>query len=52
MNYKDILELMIIKKVKVKGNVLIVNDNFNFKYSHSKVAKAVANKLKNFINIK
>ena len=51
MNYKDILAITSIKKVQVKDKVLIVNGILKFEYSHCKIAKAVANKLKNFVNI-
>ena len=52
MHYKEILKLTTIEKIRVKDNLLIINDDLTFSYTHNKIAKAVASKLKNFIGVK
>lgn len=50
MNFKDIAQTHELKSVKVKGNELIINGGeASYIYSHAKIARAVALKLKNLI---
>lgn len=51
MNYVSIVKAHDIETVKVKGTNVLVNNMFSFNYSHAKIAKAVANKLKMFIGV-
>ena len=52
MNFKDIAKAHELKSVRVKGNSLIINQGeATYIYSHNKIAKAVALKLKNLIGL-
>lgn len=52
MNYKDILQAHELKSIKVNGNKLIINKGeATYIYSHAKIARAVAFKLKNFLDL-
>lgn len=49
MNYLDIARAHEIKKIQVKDCEVIINGVKSYFYSHARIAKAVANKLKNFL---
>ena len=52
MNFKEIAKAHELKSVRVKGNSLIINQGeATYIYSHAKIAKAVALKLKNLIGL-
>lgn len=50
MNYRDIAKAHELKSVRVNGNEIIINQGeATYVYSHAKIAKAVAKKLKYLI---
>ena len=51
VNYKEIVKKFDIKDLKLRNEIIIVNNEHIFEYSDKRIAKAVFNKLKNFLFI-
>ena len=51
INYKEIVQKFDIKDLKLRNKIIIVNNEHIFEYSDKRIAKAVFNKLKNFLFI-
>lgn len=52
INYKEIVkQINKIESLKVRDKIITINNEFYFEYSDKRIAKAVFDKLKNFINI-
>ena len=51
INYKEIVKKFDIKDLKLRNEIIIVNNEHIFEYSDKRIAKAVFNKLKNFLFI-
>lgn len=51
VNYKEILQKFDIEDLKLKDKTIIVNNEHIFEYSDKRIAKAVFEKLKNFMFI-
>ena len=51
MNYKEIVKKFDIKDLKLRNEIIIVNNEHIFEYSDKRIAKAVFEKLKNFLFI-
>ena len=51
INYKEIVKKFDIKDLKLRNEIIIVNNEHIFEYSDKRIAKAVFEKLKNFLFI-
>ena len=51
MNYREIVQKFDIKDLKLRNEIIIVNNEHIFEYSDKRIAKAVFEKLKNFLFI-
>lgn len=51
VNYKEIVKKFDIEDLKLRNEIIIVNNEHIFEYSDKRIAKAVFNKLKNLLFI-
>ena len=51
INYKEIVQKFDIEDLKLRNEIIIVNNEHIFEYSDKRIAKAVFEKLKNFLFI-
>ena len=51
VNYKEIVQKFDIKDLKLRNEIIIVNNEHIFEYSDKRIAKAVFEKLKNLLFI-
>lgn len=51
VNYKEIVQKFDIEDLKLRDKIIIVNNEHIFEYSDKRIAKAVFEKLKNFLFI-